>query len=63
MSGWKIDSPKYKITEELFKEIWKSLEFIADVDKDGRISQTEWVKPDDTLTAFVCMRTEYEGSR
>ena len=43
MSGWKIDSPKYKITEALFNEIWESLEFLADVDKDGKITKTEWV--------------------
>jgi hypothetical protein len=33
MSGWKIDSPKYKVTEMLFHEIWESLETIADLDK------------------------------
>ena len=44
MSGWKIDSPKYKITEALFNEIWESLEFLADVDKDGKITKTEWVR-------------------
>ena len=43
MSGWKIDSPKYKITEALFHQIWESLEIIADVDKDGKITKTEWV--------------------
>jgi hypothetical protein len=43
MSGWKIDHPKYKITEALFREIWDSLEQIADIDKDGRITKTEWV--------------------
>ena len=43
MSGWKIDSPKYKSTEALFKEIWDSLEVVADVDRDGKITQTEWV--------------------
>lgn len=43
MSGWKIDSPKYKITEALFHEIWESLEIIADVDKDGKITKTEWL--------------------
>ena len=43
MSGWKIDSPKYKITEALFHEIWESLEIIADVDKDGKITKKEWV--------------------
>ena len=43
MSGWKIDNPKYKITEALFKEIWESLEQIADIDKDGKITKTEWV--------------------
>ncbi len=46
MSGWKIDSPKYKITEALFNEIWKSLEVIADVDKDGKITKSEWVMRD-----------------
>ena len=44
MSGWKIDNPKYKITEALFKEIWESLEQIADIDKDGKITKTEWVR-------------------
>ena len=44
MSGWKIDSPKYKITEALFHEIWESLEIIADVDKDGKITKKEWVR-------------------
>ena len=44
MSGWKIDSPKYKITEALFNEIWDSLELLADVDKDGKITKTEWVR-------------------
>ena len=44
MSGWKIDSPKYKITEALFKEIWESLEHIADIDKDGKITKAEWVR-------------------
>ena len=43
MSGWKIDSPKYKITEALFNEIWESLELLADIDKDGKITKTEWV--------------------
>jgi len=43
MSGWKIDSPKYKITEMLFNEIWESLEVIADLDKDGKITKTEWL--------------------
>ena len=43
MSGWKIDSPKYKITEALFKEIWESLGHIADVDNDGKITKSEWV--------------------
>ena len=43
MSGWKIDSPKYKITEALFNEIWESLEVLADIDKDGKITKTEWV--------------------
>ena len=32
MSGWKIDNPKYKITEALFKEIWDSLEEIAEAE-------------------------------
>lgn len=44
MSGWKIDSPKYKITEALFKEIWASLEDAADIDKDGKITKNEWVR-------------------
>eukprot|EP00095_Tigriopus_kingsejongensis_P000767 maker-scaffold67_size430214-snap-gene-0.12 protein:Tk00767 transcript:maker-scaffold67_size430214-snap-gene-0.12-mRNA-1 annotation:"GF14448" len=43
MSGWKIDSPKYKITEALFHEIWESLSHIADVDRDGKITKTEWL--------------------
>jgi len=43
MSGWKIDSPKYRITEALFTEIWRSLERIADVDQDGKITKTEWL--------------------
>lgn len=45
MSGWKIDSPKYKITEALFHEIWDSLVQIADMDKDGKITKKEWVRP------------------
>ena len=36
---WKIDSPKYKITQAFFHEIWKSLEIIVDVDKDGKITK------------------------
>jgi len=43
MSGWKIDSPKYKVTEMLFHEIWESLETIADLDKDGKITKKEWL--------------------
>ena len=43
MSGWKIDSPKYKITEALFKEIWDSLLEAADTNKDGTITKAEWV--------------------
>lgn len=43
MSGWKIDSPKYKITEALFHEIWDSLVQIADMDKDGKITKKEWL--------------------
>lgn len=50
MSGWKIDSPKYKITEALFHEIWESLEIIADVDKDGKITKTEWVSSSSLIT-------------
>ena len=46
MSGWKIDSDKYKITEALFKEIWNSLAHIADINNDGRITQAEWVSFD-----------------
>ena len=46
MSGWKIDSYKYKITETLFKEIWESLAHIADINNDGRITQAEWVSFD-----------------
>ena len=37
----KIDSPKYKIPEALFHEIWKSLEIIVDVDKDGKITKKQ----------------------
>ena len=48
MSGWKIDNPKYKITEALFKEIWESLEQIADIDRDGKITKTEWVSAENT---------------
>ena len=53
MSGWKIDSPKYKITEALFNEIWESLEVLADIDKDGKITKTEWVsKKKNTTTGW-----------
>ena len=55
MSGWKIDSYKYKITEALFKEIWDSLEHIADVNNDGRITQAEWVR----VTTSVCIAASY----
>ena len=43
MSGWKIGSDKYKETETLFKSIWATLELLADIDKDGKITKAEWV--------------------
>ena len=43
MSGWKIGSDKYKETESLFKSIWATLELLADIDKDGKITKAEWV--------------------
>ena len=43
MSGWKIGSDKYKETETLFKSIRATLELLADIDKDGKITKAEWV--------------------
>ena len=43
MSGWKIGTDKYKETEALFKSIWASLEALADINKDGKITKAEWV--------------------
>jgi len=43
MSGWKIGSDKYKETETLFKSIWATLELLADIDKDGKITKAEWL--------------------
>ena len=53
MSGWKIDSPKYKITEALFQEIWQSLERVADIDEDGKITQAEWVNQSTVVQVLV----------
>ena len=61
MSGWKIDSPKYKITEALFNEIWESLEVLADIDKDGKITKTEWVstkKKSTTIYRVIQLKKE-----
>ena len=44
MSGWKIDRSKYKETEALFKSIWETLEVLGDINKDGKITRTEWVR-------------------
>ena len=43
MSGWKIDSEKYKKTEVLFTNIWTSLVDVADTDHDGKITINEWL--------------------
>ena len=43
MSGWKIGTEKYKETEDLFKSIWATLELLADIDHDGKITKDEWV--------------------
>jgi len=43
MSGWKIDSEKYKKAEKLFKNIWRSLEDVADSNHDGKITKKEWL--------------------
>merc|ERR1719215_745642 len=43
MSGWKIDSEKYKRTERLFSHIWTSLLDVGDEDKDGKITISEWI--------------------
>ena len=43
MSGWKIDGPKYKETEALFKSVWTTLSTLADIDHDGKITIKEWV--------------------
>ena len=43
MSGWKIGTDKYKETEALFKSIWATLEVLADLDQDGKITKDEWV--------------------
>lgn len=43
MSGWKIDSEKYKKAEKLFKNIWISLEEVADSNHDGKITKNEWL--------------------
>ena len=39
MSGWQINSEKYKVTEKLFTNIWTSLVEVADTDNDGRITR------------------------
>ncbi|XP_023349795.1 calexcitin-2 isoform X1 [Eurytemora carolleeae] len=44
MSGWKIDSEKYRRTEKLFSDIWISLLEIGDMDNDGRITIVEWLQ-------------------
>ena len=59
MSGWKIDSPKYRITEALFTEIWRSLERIADVDQDGKITKTEWVRCQCTYNMYNYIHLRY----
>ncbi|XP_040577651.1 sarcoplasmic calcium-binding proteins I, III, and IV [Lepeophtheirus salmonis] len=60
MSGWSIGSRKYNDTESLFQEIWSSLEEIADIDKDGEISQDEWLIMWETYMRDIALREEEE---
>ena len=52
MSGWKMNSLKYKKTEVLFTNIWTSLVDVADTDHDGKITINEW------LTMWECYKKE-----
>ena len=52
MSGWKMNSLKYKKTEVLFTKIWTSLVDVADTDHDGKITINEW------LTMWECYKKE-----
>lgn len=43
LSGWKASSDKYVQVQELFIELWRSLQDCADENFDGRITEEEWV--------------------
>jgi len=42
-SGWKEDSKRSTQCRELFVELWRNLQDMADGDDDGQISVDEWV--------------------
>jgi len=60
MSGWKIDSIKYKRTEKLFNHIWVSLLEVGDSDQDGKITITEWLALWTRYKKELCVK-EKEG--
>ena len=59
MSGWKIGTDKYKETEALFKSIWASLEALADINKDGKITKAEWVCMILCINTYILYYPEY----
>lgn len=41
--GWKAGDEKYKYVEETLYKIWSGIQEVADADKDGQVSQDEWI--------------------
>ncbi|XP_034834414.1 sarcoplasmic calcium-binding proteins II, V, VI, and VII-like [Maniola hyperantus] len=43
MRGWSAGDAKYKEVQSTLLKIWEGLQSRADVDKDGQISEDEWI--------------------
>lgn len=41
--GWKAGDDKYKFVEETLLKIWDGIQKVADENKDGQVSQDEWI--------------------
>ena len=62
MSGWKEGSDQYKQTQELFINIWRSLQDSGDKDFDGKISEAEWVSCSKIISVYYVIMTYYVSS-
>lgn len=48
--GWKAGDEKYKYIEETLYKIWDGIQEVADANKDGQVSQDEWIAMWETFT-------------